>query len=271
MNTTKENIKDFDPKKLDIEKLKEEKGKYVIASLKNGKLTKVKLLTFDESKKNPMFTLFSITWNPPKESGIYICTIEDFRKDKKDSPYLVITPITKLDNIHYYGNCWNVLFASEMFWHPYTKEERPLGKTTYGRYNTDLLYARLNIEESNEKDSAKLVLDKVIKNETNLDDICSALNTADDFEKEAHKMLKKYKKDDIINIPNVSRRIQNEKMDVEKARNFLIAEHNAYVKLGFSGAVGYIEEAEQVLQHYQDKKVSDKEARKKKRKEKKDK
>lgn len=284
----------------EIDRLKKtEEGLFVMCEARERNTTRLYIHRFNDFatslNKDGWWDTFTISKTACKETGIYICQIDTFQIDKNGYLNMIVTPKKYLNDIE--GNddedsdAWIFLFRSSKF----TQEYRTRSYSK-GRYNVVNMYKTFEneynkiVEEdtnsvdhnciSSDRKFAGYILNKFFDGDITIKEIEKILDEKDDLEKLADDLSDElhYMGDGINNkyfskypltvakIPKQEGYIRPEFYSSSVILDYLKRKISENLELGLSNPnTEPLDMVEAVLKYWNNKKIKEKEERKKKR------
>lgn len=232
----------------EVAALAEGKGRYVLVSAQEGK-TRVYLKDLKKDTKKEQFKMFCISWDKFEKGGLYIAAIEDFRIDKNNHVYMVVKAAFPMKGIKnpFMNNVLHLAFLCGSMWKPYGKVNM---KAEGICYNEDAALTKFGCDLE-DRDKGRMELwEKLTDGTLTAEEVERAFNMKPDWERNAKLLQDMFRSGIGDTCPMLEKRMARDNMNKKDLEEFCKKEHEAYVKLGFSGAANIAEEAEAVISHY---------------------
>lgn len=260
---------------------KTEVGKFILCrSKKSEDDTKTRMFInrftqFDFDKKDGWWDTFTIASKPCENPGLYICMIDTFKIDKNGYLMMIVTPKVYLDEVNEESIAWKYLIRSGSFTNKYNDAHHIYSS----RFNVINLHEKYAAELFKEgvpfvptDDCAKHIMNKLFDGKISFDDIENALNEMDPMEKLYNDIAQNPSSYEekyplmIKKLPKAKNVWGEESLTAKSVQDYIETNMITYEKLKLGDDSDLLNRVESVLLHYEEKKLKEKEERKRLRK-----
>lgn len=239
-------------------------GKCVIGVATKGE-TKLTLKDLVKDTKEQKFRTFCITRDKAKESGLVLAKINGFRVDKANNVYMIADIVLSLRDVEHVftSGVWAMYLSCGVMWEPYGKNVRKQPE----HLNIENAYKVLGYKRTGEDAVKRLqIWEDMLAGKFQFSTLSDALNVPTECEVYAKNLYRMWKSGDLDSLTYLRDRMDREEMSEKALAVFCEKEHEAYVKLGMTGAASIAEEANMVMAFYKEKNAREKEERRAARK-----